>query len=290
MRAPRTASFRLVSYAALLSVAAVAFPEAVRAQTSDQAAARAQVRFREMDLNADGVLTGKEAENCRCRAYDSDGNGQLTKREFYLGFMLAAFENQQGKEAVAPPPQPAEPQRRATRSGFTPGDRVELNVGGTWYPATVLSAKDASYQLARDDRMYGVASSDEWVSESRLRPYVDKPTRVQRPATNLPGSVPLGRYVCVTYGTYNTTVGRLRILGDGVSSGITPDGSGPQRHFTYDQASGEITWPGGFQVAGWTVERAAYAPEANGTPNINLHYRLRAGGNLNSMYCKREAA
>lgn len=283
-------SFRLARCVALLSAAAVVSPEAIRAQTSDQAAARAQVRFREMDLNADGVLTGREAENCRCRAYDSDGDGQLTKREFYLGFMLAAFENQQGKEAVAQPPQPAEPQRRAARSQFAPGDRVELNVGGTWYPATVLNARDASYQLARDDRMYGVASSDEWVSETRLRPYVDKPTRTQRATTNLPGSVPLGRYVCVTYGTYNTTVGRLRILGDGVSSGITSDGSGPQRHFAYDPASGEITWPGGFQVAGWTVEQAVYAPEANGTPNINLHYRLRPGGNLNSMSCKREAA
>jgi hypothetical protein len=39
------------------------------------------------------------------------------------------------------------------------------------------------------------------------------------------------------------------------------------------------------KIVGWTVEQAFYRPTSNGKPNINLHYRLRAGGNLNSMSC-----
>ncbi len=280
MRTPELDQITLAICVAL-TFGAAATPHVAQAQTSDEAAARAQARFRELDLDSDGVLAGREVENCRCRSYDTDGDGQLTKREFYLGFMLAAFENQQGQASATTAPQ---------QGKFSPGDRVELYVDGTWYPATVLTARDASYRLARDDRTFGVASSDEWVSENRLRPYVDRPTPARPPAGRLPNAIPLGLYVCVTYGTYNTTVGRLRILGDGVASGITSDGSGPQRRFTYDPASGDIAWTGGLQIAGWTVERTVYAPQTNGVPNINLHYRMRAGGNLNSMYCKREGA
>jgi hypothetical protein len=273
-------SIGLAIYVVMTVGAGAATPRGAGAQTSDQAATRAQARFRELDTDADGVLVGREAENCRCRSYDTDGDGQLTRREFYLGFMLAAFENQPAAEAP----------RRTQQGRFGPGDRVELYVDGTWYPATVLSAMETRYQLARDDRTFGVASSDEWVSENRLRRYVAKGTAARPPAGTLPSVIPRGVYTCVTYGTYNTTVGRLRILGDGVASGITPDGSGPQRRFTYDPATGNIDWAGGLQVAGWTVERSLYAPETSGAPNINLHYRLRAGGNLNSMYCKREGA
>ena len=99
-------------------------------------------------------------------------------------------------------------------------------------------------------------------------------------------SVPEGLYSCVTYGSVNASIGKLRILSGTASSGVTPDGSGAQHRYSYDAATGAITWADGMKVSGWTVEQALYRPSA-GKPNINLHYRLRAGGELNSMYCLR---
>jgi len=104
------------------------------------------------------------------------------------------------------------------------------------------------------------------------------------PVAGLPASVPEGFYSCMTYGSVSASVGKLRILGGGLSSGVTPDGTGPQHHYSYDASTGAITWADGMKVAGWTVEQALYRP-SGGKPNINLHYRLRAGGNLNSMSC-----
>jgi hypothetical protein len=89
--------------------------------------------------------------------------------------------------------------------------------------------------------------------------------------------------------TYQTgggaNVGELHILGGNVSSGVTRNGSGPQHKFAYDATSGAITWVDGFQIVGFTVERAEYRPGPDAKPNINLHYRRQAGGNLNSMSC-----
>jgi hypothetical protein len=52
-------------------------------------------------------------------------------------------------------------------------------------------------------------------------------------------------------------------------------------------SNGTLHWVGGLTIAGWTVESAEYRPESSGRPNINLHYRRQAGGNLNSMSCTR---
>ncbi len=102
----------------------------------------------------------------------------------------------------------------------------------------------------------------------------------------LPGAIPPGDYNCKTYGTY-ANVGMLRIYGDGTSSGMTRDGSGPKHRYAYDAATGNIKWDGGLRIFSWTVESAIYAPESGGKPNINLHYRRVAGGNLSSMSCTR---
>jgi hypothetical protein len=145
-----------------------------------------------------GDLLYKEIE-IKATASQTGRDGQLTKREFYLGFMLSAFEDQQGQTpstaapAGAQPTQPADTPRRTPQGKFGPADRVELYVEGTWYPATVLSARDGSYRLARDDRSFGVASSDEWVSENRLRPYVAKPTPSRAPAGRLASVIPPAR-------------------------------------------------------------------------------------------------
>jgi len=99
--------------------------------------------------------------------------------------------------------------------------------------------------------------------------------------------VPAGLYSCTLFGSGNTG-GKLRILSGTTSSGVTPDGLGPEHQFTYSSATGAMAWVGGLQIFSWTVEQAVYGPDAKGVPNITLHYRLRAGGNLNSMGCRRE--
>jgi len=170
---------------------------------------------------------------------------------------------------------------------FRPGDRVEINVGGTWFAASVASALDDRYRVQRDDHTFGVSSTEEWVTADRLRPLAARPAAARPPVANLPDAVPAGLYSCTTFGTGNTA-GKLRILNGSTSSGVTPDGSGAQHQFTYDRTSGGIAWPAGLKIFSWTVESAQYGPGRDGTPNINLHYRLRAGGNLNSMGCRRE--
>ena len=91
-----------VSILLSLVVTAVGLSQPSRAQSSDEAAARAQARFRELDANADALLPGREVEACRCAAYDTNRDGQIPKAEFYVGFMLGAFESQrQGPAAPA---------------------------------------------------------------------------------------------------------------------------------------------------------------------------------------------
>jgi len=174
-----------------------------------------------------------------------------------------------------------------TSQHFKPGDRVEVNVNGTWYAASVTNAQDDRYRLVRDDSKYGVASSDEWVSVDRLRPLAARPAATIPAVAGLPNAVPAGLYSCTLFGSGNTA-GKLRILNGTTSSGITPDGAGPQHQFKYDARTGALSWVGGMQIFSWTVEQALYGPDGKGIPNITLHYRVRAGGNLNSMGCKRE--
>jgi hypothetical protein len=163
---------------------------------------------------------------------------------------------------------------------------VEVNVNGTWYKASIVNVQNGRYALSRHDRSYGVTTDNEWVDADRLRPFVAKPV-VAPAVAGLPQSIPVGLYTCVTYGTTNATVGKLRILSSSASSGVTPDGSGAQHRYTYDASTGAITWADGMKISGWTVEKALYGTTTGGKANINLHYRLRAGGNLNSMYCQR---
>lgn len=185
-------------------------------------------------------------------------------------------------------PQAAGKQTTAAMGGpYHAGDRVEINVDGTWYAASIANAQDGRYRVHRDDNNYGVSGTDEWVGADRLRALAAKPAPTPKAVGGLPDAVPAGLYSCTLFGSGNTG-GKLRILNGTTSSGVTPDGAGASHHFTYDADTGAITWPGGLQIFSWTVEHALYGPDAKGIPNITLHYRLRPGGNLNSMGCKRE--
>lgn len=276
----------------LLTVSAacvlVALPHAtLRAQDPASAAARVKTYFRAFDLNEDGWLSGKEVAACDCRAYDSDGNAEITWEEFLAGYARAPLFG--GGTAAAPRTPPAAPVPAApvpaAQTPYQIGQMVEVNVDGTWYKASIVGIQNGRYALSRHDRSYGVTTDNEWVPAERLRPFVAKPTVAPKVA-GLPASVPTGTYDCVLYGV-GGNVGQLRIVGDGISSGITRDGSGGTHRFSYDASTGAMSWPGGMTIVGFTVEQAFYRPETTGRPNINLHYRRSAGGNLNSMYCTR---
>jgi hypothetical protein len=263
----------------LLSVFLALPLSAAAAQDPSSPEARVKVIFRAFDLNSNASLSGSEITGCGCGGYDADGNGQITWEEFRAGYAQAPLFGG-APRPVAPAAAPA------AQTRFAVGDTVEVNVDGTWYRASVVGIRDGRYALSRQDRAFGVTTDNEWVAAERLRPYV-APAAVLPRIPGLPQSVPVGTYSCMTYGT-GSNVGKLRILGNGVSSGVTPDGAGGEHRFSYDAATGAITWADGMKIAGWAVEMALFKPLADGKPNINLHYRLRAGGNLNSMSCLRE--
>jgi hypothetical protein len=322
-------------------------PDGARAQSSDQAAAKAQARFSELDVNRDAVLSSAEFEACRCRQFDTDRNGQITKAEFYLGFMLAAFEAQpQGREAAAP--------TVAVRGPHTVGDRVELKIGDRWYPGVIYAARGDQYQINRDNFGRSQWIAGELRGEQQpvaLRPmvgkrgdgpflfgervevtiggvsyrgnigarepgtdlyevdrYSERPgaaaqseditgAQIRRlevtPAATVPASlprtVPTGLYVCTTYaGANTTTLGRLRILGPASYTGLTPDGSGPQRRYTYDPATGGIEWVGGMPNLTAILQRSEYRASANGRAEITVWYKVAEGRFDLTMGCRRE--
>ena len=286
---------RLALSAAAACACYVVQPAAAHAQNRASVDARAKAAFGAFDLNESGWLSGREITACDCRSYDSDRNGEITWDEFRAGWARAplfgdgaAPRGREVPQAATNPPLTQRPAPANTAGKYSVADRVQVSVDGSWHSATVIQVRNGEYRLARDDRAYGVASSEEWIAENRLRPFVDTPTPARPPTSNLPSSVPTGSYACTTYQTGGgANVGELHVLGGNVSSGVTRDGSGPQHKFTYDATTGAIAWEGGLQIAGFTVERAEYRPGTDGKPNINLHYRRQAGDNLNSMSCTR---
>ena len=285
---------------------ALAFPEASPAQGVAATDGQAKAVFRAFDLNESGWLSGRELVACDCSAYDTDRNKEITWEEFRSGYARAPLfarttENAQRAPVTAPAARtddPASPMRAAStpvpkptpadaraQPRFQVGQTVEVNVDGTWYKATIVNIRDGRYALSRHDRSYGVTTDNEWIEGDKLRPFVAKP--VTAPAVaGLPRSVPSGLFECMTYGT-GASVGKMRIATNAISSGVTPDGGGAQHRFSYDASTGAISWADGMTIAGWTVEQAYLKLSQDGTPVINLHYRSRAGGNLNSMSCTR---
>jgi hypothetical protein len=193
---------------------------------------------------------------CNCQTYDADHNGEITWAEFRSGFAKAPLFDLGSKAAddddarpvstlVASPTAPASqrgakpaagtaaaPAKPVSKTSYDVGQMVEVNVNGTWHAATIVNIRDGRYALSRHDQTLGVTTSEEWISADRLRPFTPKPRVATASATQFPAAVPNGSYDCVTYGL-STSVGKMRVSG-GVSSGVTPDGSGPQHRFTYD--------------------------------------------------------
>lgn len=273
--------FRLTLRIAALASCLAALPHAATAQDPASAAAGVRARFRTFDINEDGWLSGRELDACRCRAADRDGDNEVTWAEY------AGAAGPAGAAAPVEPTRtaPTPAARAAARTPYEVGQMVELYVDGGWVRATIVGSRNGRYQLSRHDRTFGVTTSEEWIGAERLRPFVAPPRVPTVAAVALPAAVPTGDYACTTYGS-SQAVGRLRILGRGLSSELTRDGSG-QRRFAYDAGTGTLQWDGGLTILGWTVEAAEYRPQTDGTPSINLHYRQQAGGHLQSIYCLR---
>lgn len=347
---------------ALAASTAAALPDAARAQDAIALDAQARARFRQLDGNEDGWLSGRELDACRCRAADRDGNGKVTWPEYYRSELQAAVaqleraagltpagEATRPASGTTPPsafrpgdrvtadfggvwypgvveaerdgrynvsrdgygpngewleasalralprqaaaqPQPAAEAPTAAPSRFRLGERVEVHENGTWYPGTVASVRNDRYGVLRDDHAYGVASGES-VGGDRLRPLAARPAPPPTAVAGLPASVPTGRYVCTTYATYATTVGVIRVVGNGVYTGMNAQGTGPQQRFSYDPGTGAIQWGGG-RIPGlaWPVRASRYMTDTKGQGTLVVHYQLREGGNVNSMSCSREGA
>ncbi len=129
--APRTSKWQLF-FISLLTV--VGMSELVRADSDDD------VLWRRLDITQDGWLDGKELEGGWIR-FDTDGDGEVTKREFYDGL---AKERANGspstsdwatrvlaREATAPPVQADEKEKQPSLP--TPLVMSESKIEGLFY-------------------------------------------------------------------------------------------------------------------------------------------------------------
>jgi hypothetical protein len=167
---------RLILALTLFVGTTVGLAHPVRAQGSDDAATRAQARFRELDLNSSGWLSGREIEACGCRGFDEDGNGEITKAEFYQGFMLAAYQQTQTQGQATAPQQERAPTRQqpaapaqaagAGQEGFKIPDRVEVYYEGRWQPGTIVQVQGDRYQVSRDGDL---VLQNLWATAASLR-------------------------------------------------------------------------------------------------------------------------
>jgi hypothetical protein len=189
---------------------------------------------------------------------------------------------------------PAERRTEAALTGagvgapFRNGERVEVNVAGTWVRGNVGSGEPASNRYVIDrENTPGNAPRDQVVTAAQLR----RLSVVEEKAAGarLPQAIPEGVYECQLYLANSSTVGRLRILPGGAYTGLSTSGTGRQGRFVYDSATGKIDWAGGLE--GFSYALRGSALESNGgTPFIAIHYQVREGGSINSMSCVRAGA
>ena len=177
-------------------------------------------------------------------------------------------------------------------AGYAIPDRVEVNYSGVWYPGNVYAVRDGRYKVMRDD----YTSDDRWVTAADLRPLAYDKRPPVRPAANQPRSIAAGKYACYTItggfagGTPSGAVlGSMRIGGPTTYNGLAREGTGPQSTYDYDASSGLITWNRG-KIEGFfgILAESRYAVDSRGIPTIHVVYRVRPGGNLFDLSCRRE--
>jgi hypothetical protein len=168
---------------------------------------------------------------------------------------------------------------------FRNGERVEVNVAGTWMRGNVGTGDPASNRYVIDrENPAGDAPRDMVVTSSQVRRLSAIAATASR--APLPQSIPEGEYQCQLYLANSATVGRLRILPGGVYTGLSTSGTGQPGRYAYDPATGKIDWGRGLLGFSYTLQGSAV--ESNGGPPfITVHYQIREGGSINSMSCVR---
>lgn len=170
-------------------------------------------------------------------------------------------------------------------------DRVEVNYGGTWYPGVITGVDGNRYQVKRDD----YTQDFKWLDASLIRPLGYAKPAPSRPRTALPPRIPTGVYSCWTitsgFGSSNSTgsaMGDIRITGAGTYTGLSRNGAGPSGRYSYDASTGIVSWEGG-KVAGFfgTPTETTFAIDTKGSPYLDIVYRVRAGGNLFNLSCRK---
>lgn len=297
---------RLTLLACLFTVSAA--DVSAQATAVDPAALRA--RFQKFDITQDGWLDGTEVTACGCMAFDRNGDREITWEEYRDGSAAAGRGARAGPPAApALTPTPATPARPAATpappaaapaqpsAAPTPAqvraatyripDRVEVRVDGTWYPGSIYAVRDGEYKVMRD----GYTSDSRWFAPSDLRPY----TAPARPApardAGLPRVVPLGTYNCTSWASSSSRsgFGQISVTGNGQYTALARDGAGAPSRFTYDPASGEITWAGG-KLQGFfgTVTGSNFGYDSRRTPVITVSYVVRVGGNGFDLSCAKQ--
>lgn len=101
----------------VIALAAVltALPSGGFAQTSRaSSAADYERQFARYDITEGGWLSGTELDACRCRHYDMNGDGEVTRNEFLAGrIMEEAGVKPTATPVARPAPAPARPQPQA---------------------------------------------------------------------------------------------------------------------------------------------------------------------------------
>ncbi len=106
------------------------------AQTSK--AKLTEAEFKKFDKNESGWLSGNEITACNCKNYDGDGDGEVTKEEFFTG---KGVSMQVEKKAVVNVEKPK--QKTAEANNGTAGG----NIKGNWWYSSLIYANGEVYKL-----------------------------------------------------------------------------------------------------------------------------------------------
>jgi hypothetical protein len=238
-------------------------------------------------------LRDDEGRTALMRARENKQTGVMAVLSAAPAQQAAAPQAARPVQAPRAAARPAQAHQAARPSSYKIPDWVEVNYDGQWYPGTIYAAENGRYKVMRS----GYTSDERWFTAAELRPYVP-PVEAKAPVAGLPRTVPTGRYVCTTLmsgfgysNSMNTTIGELRVVGNGVYTRLTKEGVGPQARFGYDPSTGKIDWEGG-QLQGFfgKVEETTLGRDSQGVPVMDVIYRVREGGSRFNLSCLRRGA
>jgi hypothetical protein len=113
-----------------------------------------------------GFQVGMLEDDGKVRLYPSEADvGNTWKAALCSPATASAPDGAGGKSAAAGTPPAAAGTPPAAAGGFKPGDKVETEYAGLWYPGTVLKVERGGYAIHYDDPKW----NDVWVEAKRVR-------------------------------------------------------------------------------------------------------------------------